>query len=788
MLVWGAGIAAFPLARRAFAPNAFDANAASADLPDAGLAVGRILFLAIWTMLTFWLGQIGIPVAACAWLYVPLAALGLFIGWRDRAIIRQIWRERRRTIIATETILLAIFLGFFVLRGFWSDTNGNNGEKSMDSALIGSLARAQSLPPENPYAAGARLNSYYSFGHLQTALLTRASGTTVRWSYNLMCATLPALCFAGLFSLGGALTNSLRGGLWVAGAVLAGGTLQPLYQWTHLDIYSGGRFLGLDAFAISRVIPFTINEFPWFTFNQADLHGHYFDFPFQIALMTLSWSLYRSNRVGLALLAALVLGAQVLTNTWDYPAFALLAGLSIVTLKHGAGPALSFKWENLLSPGSAESTNEESTNPAPILEEVASPALDNPRVRQIRLALRVALAVAVAFGALLFAAPFLLRLQSAANPPQWLHQPASPLREWLMLWGPIALGWWVFTARSTFKNNPVWRATLIAMGFGIAIAAVFNTWQAPSILVLPLIGVSAGFAIAGAFANRGTERFLCLLALCGLLALAWSETTWAGFLGNASNPGVDDFKRQDTAFKFGLQVWMLWGTASAAGAWLVVERGSKRLKNGALAIAIPLALTMMMGNLSFTLYRIRFGDMVNARQNGQSNWLRFDRWDGWAHMAPPEKAAAMWLQSNVKPNENIVEAENKPGGDYTEFTRYADATGIATIIGPQAHSYQWSPANAKMGRGQVARDAKNGAEWDEVFRRKTIVQQIYSPINAAARAQLMRDFGVKYLIWGELERREYGEGTFADVSNRLTEAARFGDADDPHRVLILRLD
>ncbi len=778
-LVWGAGIAAFPLARRVLG-----ANAAGAALPDAGLAAGRILFLASWTMLSFWLGQVGVSVAACAWLYAPLCALGLFVGWRDRAIIGQIWRAQRKTIVATEAIFLAVFLSFFLLRGFWSDTNGNNGEKSMDSALIGSLARAQYLPPANPYAAGARLNSYYYFGHLQTALLTRASGTSVRWSYNLMCATLPALCFAALFALGGALTRSNKGGLWVAGAILAGGTLQPLYQWTHLDIYSSGRFLGLDPFAVSRVIPYTINEFPWFTFNQADLHGHYFDFPFQIAALTLSWSLYQSKRIGLALVAALVLGAQIVTNTWDFPAFALLVGLSIVAV-WGAFKQVASNEIAGLPPAS----NPESSSQFDRLEAGASPAdSSHAATPKPKFAPRMLLALAVIIGALLVAAPFLLRLQSAANPPRWLHQPASPLREWLLLWGPIALGWWIFTAYSTFKNNIVWRATLLLMGAGIGVAAVFTTWQTPSITVLPLIIVSAGFAVAGAFANRGTERFLCLLAICGLVALGWSETTWAGFLGSADNLSADDFKRQDTVFKFGLQVWMLWGTASAAGAYLVIARGSKRLKTIAFAVVVPLALVMIAGNLSFTLHRVRFGDMMNARQNGGANWWRFDGWDGWAHMAPPERAAAAWLQANARPGENIVEAENKPGGDYTEFTRYAHATGIATIIGPQAHSFQWSPSNARMGRGQAARDAKNAAEWGEVFRRKTIVQRIYSPLGAAQRAQLLREFGVKYLVWGELERREYGEGAFANVSNGLREVARFGRADDPHRVVIFRLD
>ena len=354
--------------------------------------------------------------------------------------------------------------------------------------------------------------------------------------------------------------------------------------------------------------------------------------------------------------------------------------------------------------------------------------------------------------------------------------------------GPIALGWWVFTAYSTFKNNALWRTTLLIMGGGIALAAIFNAWQTPSILVLPIILVSAGFAVAGAFSNRGTERFLCLLALCGLVALAWSETTWAGFLGNPEKPLIADSIRQDTVFKFGLQVWMLWGTASAAGAWLVATRGSRALRNGLRLVAVPLALIMIVGNLGFTLYRTRFVDMMSARRDGNPNWFRFDGWDGWAHMAPAEQAAATWLLANARPDENIVEAENRPGGDYTEFTRYANATGIATIIGPQAHSYQWSPSSAKMGRGKKARDAKNGADWNEVFRRKTVVQRIYSPIGAAERAQLMREFGVKYLVWGELERREYGEGAFADVSNGLSVAARFGQPDDPRRVLILRLD
>ena len=740
-LVMGAGWVAFPLASRAL----------GAALPDAGWAVGRILFLALWTLLAFWLGQFGVAVAASAWLYLPLALLGIFVGWRDRARLKEVWRCQRRTIIATETVFLAVFIGFFLLRGFWSDTSGANGEKGMDSALIGAVIRAEKLPPPNPYSAGARVSSYYYLGPLEAALLTRASGTDLRWSYNLMCATLPALCFSALFALGAALTRSHKGGAWVAGAVLCGGTLQPLYQWTHPDVYSPGRFLGLDPFAVSRVMPYTINEFPWFTLHQADLHGHYFDFPFQLALMTLGWCLYRAKQIQVAVVAATICGATILTNTWDFPAFALLTGLSIVAVAGKTGES----WPNPVT---------------------------------MRLAARIALAMGVVALALLVAAPFLLSLKSAANPPQLLHQPASPLREWLLMWGPIVASWWLFSAYVTFKNNALWRVTLGIIGAIVVVAAAFNAWQTPSILVLPIIGASVGFALAGAVVNRGTARFLCLLTLCGLFALAWSETTWAGFLGNPDHLGVDDYKRQDTVFKFGLQVWMLWGTASAAGLWLVWGRASRTVQATVGAVALPLTLVMLAGNLAFALHRVRFVDMANARQRGEGNWLRFDKWDGWAHLAPPEKAAATWLQANSKPGENIVEAANREGGDFSDYARYANATGIATIMGPLAHTFYWAPAGAPMGRGAAARADKGAAEWAEVFRRKADVARIYAPMNNADRVGLLRSYGVKYLIWGELERREYGEAAFADASGGLTVAARFGNDDDPRRVTIFRVN
>lgn len=751
VLVLGAGWLAFPVSRRIF----------EGTLPDAGLAVGRVLFLAIWTLLAFYAGQIGISVAWGAGIYAPLAVAGLVLWRRDRVALAQTLRANGRAIRRVETVFVAVFLGFFVLRGFWSDTNGSNGEKGMDSALIASLTRAQHLPPPNPYAAGAQLQSYYYFGHLETALLTRASATTTRWSYNWMCATLPALCFAALFPLGAALTGSSKGGALVTAAVLLGGTLEPIYQWLNEDAFWRARFLGLEPFNISRVLPFTINEFPWFTFNQADLHAHYFALPFALAQMALAWSLYRTKKPAVALLSALLLGAQIMTNTWDFPIYWLLVAGAMLCSGQSAGTPL-------------------------------------PRRKWALWARQFALALGVAVVALGVAAPFLLRVQSVAAPPQPLPQPGSPLREWLLLWGPATLGWWNFAALVIFRRQRFAPWALGLVGAGVLWAAFSAQWKVPFSLVLPVFGnvgwvlplviFSAALALWGIWTQRENARFLCVLALCGLLALVWSETTWAGLLGDARHAGIDDYKRQDTVFKFGLQAWMLWGTASAAGAWLALERGSARLRIAAKVVATPLVAVMVAGNLAFMLMRMRLPQQVLTWHDGQPKWrLLFDGWDAWAHLAPPEKEAAQWLQENVLPGENIVEAEKPDYSDFSPYTRYAHATGIATVIGPQAHTFFWSPANAPVGRGPDGRRAKIQAEFNETVRRKADARASYSPIDIQKRGQLLKRYGVKYLIWGELERAQYGDEFVYNLASSLDIAAQFGDPKDPHSVIIFRV-
>ena len=390
LLFWLLAPLAFPLSARLWtARDGTQTPQTLGTLPDGGWMAGRVLLLVLWTLGAFWAGNAGLPVRLAPIILIFLAAISLWRWQCERAQLLVQLRHRWRAIVALDVLFFLIFGAFLLLRGLWPDFE--NGEKPMDIALINACARADYLPPPNPYLTGARLGGYYYLGHLQTALLSDAIAAPIRWTYNLMAATLPALCFTLLISFAGALTGRLRRGAAVSIFVLALGTVEPLRQWLELDpngmrAWPFGK-LPLNYFSTSRVIPnpisdssgvnYTINEFPWFTFTYADLHAHYFAVPICLLMLCLGWALFaqlqpraitleplpeggKTARQVLAmtlarevswrvLVAGIVMAALVMTNTWDVPAYWLFLSLCLWPSRHHAPQVLAAQSEAPLS-------------------------------------------------------------------------------------------------------------------------------------------------------------------------------------------------------------------------------------------------------------------------------------------------------------------------------------------------------------------------------------------------------------------------------------------------------
>jgi len=481
----------------------------------------------------------------------------------------------------------------------------------------------------------------------------------------------------------------------------------------------------------------------------------------------------------IAVLCATVLSAQIVTNTWDFPIYTLFIALCLAALVFFPG------WRRAaVVPATASARKKESKkNPSP-----RKPAKQAPRPGVLPLSVLGAVlsAMGVALFALISAAPYLLRLETAATRPTPLEQPASPTGDWLLMWGPM-IGAWILTlviiaskrtaieAAQHGVSVPLFliarrRLALAALCLPLLVWLYLRVTTGQDYFVLILLITLISWTARDAFLrDDATHVWLCRMALCGLLALLWSETTWAGFLGKP-------YHRQDTVFKFGLQAWYLLGTAAVCsalrwkGSTAIAAENDETAPDISRSTAVPVwplparwafapvLLIMATASASTTAARAR-------------NFESFAGWDAWGHLAPPERDAAAWLQAHAGDGDNLIEAafqneQGQPGGDYSEFSRFTHVTGIPTVVGPYAHTFQW------------------GMEFSEVAARNNMVHMFYTTQDETARRHVSQKYGVRYVVCGELERKQYGEANVARVEKSLRQLYAAGDSSDPRRVTI----
>ncbi len=325
------GVLAFPLAYRLFPRFA-----------DRGYALSRALGLLI-SGFALWLGgSVGIvrndyPGAIAA--VLVLGGGGLLAGagrWGDlRAWIRQ----HRSTVLWTEALFLAAFVGWAVVRAANPEIVAT--EKPMELAYLNAVLRSPRFPPHDPWLSGFAI-SYYYFGYVLLGLLSRLTGTPAGVAFNLGNALWFGLTCLGAWTILFSLLQprdgkprpvaALLGPLFVVIAANLEGMLEVLWSsrlgwrtaadgaltsrfWTWLDIKDlntppvspasilPDRFLWW--WRASRVIHDrnlagadieVIDEFPFFSFLLADNHPHLLALPFVLLAVAFSLQIFRSER------------------------------------------------------------------------------------------------------------------------------------------------------------------------------------------------------------------------------------------------------------------------------------------------------------------------------------------------------------------------------------------------------------------------------------------------------------------------------------------------------------
>ena len=327
------GILAFPLSFRLFQ-----------RLPDRGLAFSRPLGLLVASY-TLWLGAslggLRNSLGGALGGVLVLAGLGWVAGRGNWQELRSWLSAHRRLALAEEAVLLAGF-------ALWAFVRANNPEiqhteKPMELAFINGILRSPSYPPLDPWLSGYAI-SYYYFGYVMIALLTRLTGVTAGVAFNLANALWFGMVAAGSYALLVNLIAIRKGRVQLGGPllgpvfVLITGNLEAFLDvlhgrylfwragadgvmtsdfWRWMDIkqlvepplgdpsWMPGRFLWW--WRASRVVRDVnlagvdlevIDEFPFFSFLLADNHPHLLAIPFALMAVGLALTIFLAGRRG----------------------------------------------------------------------------------------------------------------------------------------------------------------------------------------------------------------------------------------------------------------------------------------------------------------------------------------------------------------------------------------------------------------------------------------------------------------------------------------------------------
>ncbi len=541
---------------------------------------------------------------------------------------------RRDMIIRNEIVFFVAFIVFLAIRVYSPEITAF-GEKFMDFAFLNAVMRSSQFPPYDPWFAGGLLDFYYYFGYLTVAVPSKISGISTTITYNLGLVTFAALAANAAFGIGYDLTKKIGYGIstmifvtFIANAHLVfdmAARLIPFQITSHEQIF--------ELWASTRIIPDTINEFPYFSFTFGDLHPHVVSIPFQLLLLVLMLNIHRSDGSGMriygegavhilagTILSALVLGALFPLNAWDYPAYLIIfASIVLVQQYHAAS---------------------------------------------LRTAL-VPIATVAVMSILLFM-PFYLDFQGAGASGDGI----GIVYQHTLLIDFIAIfALFLFLIFSfLFLHPDLDRRYVFAL---IPIAALSLIFFQTLIITIPLTLLCIYLIF---HEDKKSDRFVMVLVLAGSLLAIFCEIFYLDDHFGAPN------ERMNTVFKLYLQIWILWGIAAG----YCLYRGISLLKHTSsrsktIWIVFFCILFASSGICSLTITAERISLDHNPPSLDGTEYLNLSD--------KGEYRAISWIRREIAGTPVILEA---PGGNsYSTDSRVSAFTGLPTLIGWRWHEIMW---------------------------------------------------------------------------------------------------
>ncbi|MCK6556616.1 DUF2298 domain-containing protein [Candidatus Binatia bacterium] len=260
------------------------------------------------------------------------------------------------------------------------------------------------------------------------------------------------------------------------------------------------------------------------------------------------------------------------------------------------------------------------------------------------------------------------------------------------------------------------RDLLVAVAGVVLILAVTAGNAVYVLLAVFLLATLAALAQTDDVETRAP--LLVLLGAC--IALLACELVYI------KDPYGEKLYRMNTVFKLYFQAWILlsvvvgWCTARLAAPG-VLPRSTRTAALGFVAALLAASCAYPIGITATRLY----GRFVPATLDG-TEYLQREH--------PDDFAAIDWLRTNVSGLPVILEATGNP---YSYYARFSSNTGLPTVMGWGNHEGLWRDHDQSVGG------------------RATDVARMFNAPTLEEIEPLLERYKVRYVIVGELERKEY---------------------------------
>jgi YYY domain-containing protein len=691
------------------------------NAPDRGYGISKLLGAFAFAATTWLISLAGlntdnnnILLYATFFVLVFTGVRGYRSGWFQLSELRVLLNRYAISVEGIFIGLTALFglIRFFNPEVFW-------GEKPMDSTFLNFFVRNNTLPPQDPWAAGSGM-SYYYLGIYFIAALLKLTSIPAAIGYNLAMATLAGWIGAALFTLILTLTKHKRFSLWAVWLLVLASNPEVL-RLSLLNLFQGKQFNFDTTFWPSTRV-FTSPSFLEYTSWSllfADLHAHVIAIPFTVVALALASCLaidgrsrYSPNGAALRLLLGAVVGALFGLNTWDFISYGGVVGILIVCAKV----------PNFWRPPT-------DSDGAPILGEVVLVKLFS---RGVAILWDLSL-----FGASTALVVYLYRLGVNFNPGGgwgWVSSHEFNSIDKLFrvigyyLTGSFIAALALGVLRLKGRDKPSVPELLIAGALLVAAFIPGLMSQSRGLIFQPwatfiFCGVLAALAFISLFRlNNSSSEELRVLGIFTIAVAQLIVILEIFFL----------LDRMNTLFKGYMAVWMLSGVATAVGLFYAYQTAishsiSPRLTRWALRSGYLFVALLILGT-SINVFAVLRMQRVPKR-SFTLDGIAFLRSSN-----PDDAAAIDWINRNVKGTPVMLEAQ---GDGYREFTRISMHTGVPVVLGWEHHARQ------------------RGLSHDSAMDRRKAILTIYTGDDLELIKQLLLRYRVDLIVVGAVERNTY---------------------------------